>query len=345
MKAVIDSGCLEYKDLPENVLYQFFHYNLYFERQNEMVGIYWKNDNDIFEQYSVEAKFDYLRILETKVKTQEKQHDESLLFDDGIPEKNNNEDLIKDIQRQIEELKRKLEGGYSESNVVAESKVVEQEYCYVLIKYDNGRARIKELVSNKIIVDNFNIKDYKRISDIFYPNSHDFIIQLSDIDNSIISLLSLFRGYLFGPYKYKTIELFENGLIVDEKYLIEYENNVGIFDISDFERIKNPYDVIYNKNKKICYIIYRRYCSDQDSFIRLYPLEVEGGEDDKEEVYMLETKDYIFSYNATSKRARVETLFSLGGEWTDEDAWDVLTEGDHGDYPGPYWDLEDIGLG
>lgn len=33
-----------------------------------------------------------------------------------------------------------------------------------------------------------------------------------------------------------------------------------------------------------------------------------------------------------------------GSEWTDEDAWDAMTDGAYGDYPGPGWDPEHLGF-
>ena len=35
--------------------------------------------------------------------------------------------------------------------------------------------------------------------------------------------------------------------------------------------------------------------------------------------------------------------YGSGYEWTDEDAWDAMTDGQYGDYPGSGWDPEMFG--
>ena len=38
-----------------------------------------------------------------------------------------------------------------------------------------------------------------------------------------------------------------------------------------------------------------------------------------------------------------DSFSDRGHEWTDEDAWDAMTDGMYGDYPGPGWDPESFG--
>ena len=39
----------------------------------------------------------------------------------------------------------------------------------------------------------------------------------------------------------------------------------------------------------------------------------------------------------------MDSLSDSGYEWTDEDAWDAMTDGQYGDYPGSGWDPEMFG--
>ena len=48
----------------------------------------------------------------------------------------------------------------------------------------------------------------------------------------------------------------------------------------------------------------------------------------------------FYDYSGESYGGRYE---NDGHEWTDEDAWDAMTDGMYGDYPGPGWDPESFG--
>lgn len=66
---------------------------------------------------------------------------------------------------------------------------------------------------------------------------------------------------------------------------------------------------------------------DQDDSLDICMLDdVEDVEDDYDE-------DYEDDYDN----------YDSGYEWTDEDAWDAMTDGQYGDYPGPGWDPEMFG--
>ena len=58
-------------------------------------------------------------------------------------------------------------------------------------------------------------------------------------------------------------------------------------------------------------------------------------EDDSLDICLLDddVEDYEDDYND----------YGSGYEWTDEDAWDAMTDGQYGDYPGSGWDPEMFG--
>lgn len=50
----------------------------------------------------------------------------------------------------------------------------------------------------------------------------------------------------------------------------------------------------------------------------------------------------LFLSSSYTKNISIEDS-SERDEWTDEDAWDAMTDGAYGDYPGPGWDKERFG--
>jgi hypothetical protein len=54
--------------------------------------------------------------------------------------------------------------------------------------------------------------------------------------------------------------------------------------------------------------------------------------------------DFIDNYYDISGESMGCYHDNEGYEWTDEDAWDAMTDGMYGDYPGPGWDLEKFGF-
>ncbi len=309
---------MKYIDIPENKLYQYPRYNLYFEKQDGLVGIYWQNDDEIFEQYSVENKFDNIEILKERGIAEKIQHDENLTFDDGIPQKEHEVEYSEVIERQIEELKRKL--GW-----------VESKYCYVLIRYDNGKACIKELVNNKIIFNNFEFKHYS-----FYSDFDDGLIQLCDSEDKCYSLLSLRYGYIFGPYHYKKIDIRDCGVILDCRFYVGHFGKV--VDAANFEQYMRKYLVLFNREKEICYVMVDGF---NTLLLQLPKKNSEEGE--VCEIYSIEIGNNLYEFDGKTKELYVEEEYESNYEWTDEDAWDVMTEGDSGDYPGPGWDMERFG--
>ena len=51
----------------------------------------------------------------------------------------------------------------------------------------------------------------------------------------------------------------------------------------------------------------------------------------------------LYKFDEETTELHVEREYSFTGEWTDEDAWDAMTDGQYGDYLGPGWDMERFG--
>ncbi len=71
---------------------------------------------------------------------------------------------------------------------------------------------------------------------------------------------------------------------------------------------------------------------------------VEKDPDDKyyDKIFELKVGDNEYSFNAETKELYVDECYTAD-DWTDEDAWDAMTDGQYGDYPGSGWDMEMFG--
>ncbi len=311
---------MKYIEIPENMLYQYPQHNLYFEKNNGFVGVYWKNNKAIFEQYSIEDKFDDIVIIsENGISEQKYNNYDDLPFENSIPENKNKEKCSEEIEKRIAELQEALIGPKS---------------CYVLIVYNNGNACIKELVNNRIVIESFNINHYKRIWNGLYSGLYNDLIQLCDSEKKYYALLSLRHGYLFGPYYFKKIENYNCGVILDDRFYIGHLGEV--IDAAEYEKYIRKHLVLLNKKKEICYILI-------DGFDRLLLLLTKKESDVRNKIYCTEIGNNLYKFDEETTELHVEREYSFTGEWTDEDAWDAMTDGQYGDYLGPGWDMERFG--
>ena len=256
------------------------------------------------------------------------EYENNLPFDSGYRKQKIEYD--EETEKQIESLKERLQ------------TIKEPNRCYILIQYDNGQACIKEILSKKIVLGIFDIKDYELVSNAFWTD--DCIVKFHNINKKSISLFSLKKGYIFSPHTYKKLENYELGVIVDEKYVIEFRGYV--MDITNYERIEGKhyrgnvrYDVYFNKESEKCYITLDLYCL-------LHGMEkVETGPntDENKNIFELKLGMNKYTFNADTKDLIIDEYYEQD-DWTDEDAWDAMTDGMYGDYPGSGWDPERFGF-
>ena len=343
-----DTSDMKYEEIPEGLLEQkkLFKYsiweNFYFEKKDKHVYIYYrKSRKEKFELCLIENKFVRIeKLLEEKTVCNEidTEWERNLPFDTGYSSNNKlcepGFQSSEELEKQIRELENRIKGSQGTSPVKKLPR------CYILIQYQNDQACIKEIISKKIIVRSFDINSYKLYRNYFY-NSDDRIIRF--LEEKTISLLSLKNGYIFGPYRYNSIEEYELGAIVDGKYAIEYYG--GVKDLHDYERIKGKYnygkkrhDVFYNRRCNSCYIIIDGPCLLEE----MEPIVSESDNKSCDEEFELNLGMIEFTFHPKEKKLEIEEFYNKD-EWTDEDAWDAMTDGQYGDYPGSGWDSERFG--
>ena len=320
---------MKFEDIQQNTLCHYEGHNLYLFKQGRVIKLYRRDNNDNFILFSSEKEFKELSVLCMS---------EYISSDEEYADKG---DEINEIDKQFKKLEEKLYGhSIDYSN---------KYYCYILIQYNDGNSLIKDIISQRIVVDNFDVKYYYNVTSYKLDSlDHDCYIRLWNSSSKCIAFLSLFYGYILPPYYYEKIECYENSVILDDIYLVDYEEisrieeRNRIIDISDCEKIKCSYDIIYSKKKKLCYIKIKntRNRNYEYSLVRLY-LESNDSIDDKiediensQEKYSREI-DYIkYTFDAKNKKLDSDFLDYFDKEWTEEDSWDVITEGMYGDMPG-----------
>lgn len=329
---------MKYSEIPDNSTCQFSWHNIwrnfYFEKKDGLVYVYYRKAKaGNFELCLVEKMFYNIDLL-LEIKDEDKEIDDeyenSLPFDTGCRKAECKYD--EEIEKQIAKLREELCRATREPNC-----------CYILIQYKSGQACIKEILSNRIVAGYFDINDYKLVyKHDWHP--HDCIIRFQNRDKKSFALFSLKRGYIWGPFIYQSIEEYHRGVIIDEKYVIEYSGYVK--DIFGYERIEGKYvfddirhDVFIKKESNSCYILLDAYCL----MPQMEMVELKSNDEVHNNIFELELGKITFTFNANTKELTVDDS-SERDDWTDEDAWDAMTDGAYGDYPGPGWDPEHLGF-
>ncbi len=170
----------------------------------------------------------------------------------------------------------------------------ESDYAYVLLWDDSGRSCIKDILSGKVLLDGFNKCHLQKVHKILddeerYIKDFLFSIDKWGENDKEFFIYSLLEGYVFGPYKYSNIERYENGSIIDEKYVVEY--NGFVEDISGYEKIDEKNNVYYNKESDCWFILE----DEGEEFLHYLD------DSDYSEIKEAEVGDYLYRYNIETK--------------------------------------------
>lgn len=123
--------------------------------------------------------------------------------------------------------------GYIDGKIVSSSKSSNNkninDYFYVLLRDQENRADLKELISNRVV---FNFENYDNI--IFCTpllklditenetiSTWDSLIFYCDLSNKWCYVYSVLNGFSFSPYHFDDIIVYDNGIIVDGKFAID----------------------------------------------------------------------------------------------------------------------------
>ena len=239
----------------------------------------------------------------------------------------------------------------------------EEHYDFVAsqIKYNNEiRERAQDLfgdVSEETKKDKpFDSPEYTDFSDYSYENNKDLFV-----DDSVVTIIKLNDN--------KEIEWIDYANEIVEKmfypHIYRKGNKYGFFDwnglkpalydsisrespdhktyVASFEfghehnsdNTHNP-NYIYER----CLYIHYYLVDENENYVKL--------EDDWKVFNPRECKwypyDFITRYYGDYDEGPSGHWHERGCEWTDEDAWDAMTDGMYGDYPGSGWDPEAFGF-
>lgn len=191
-------------------------------------------------------------------------------------------------------------------------------------------------------------------TDLFYDNRRDLYV-----DDSIITIIMLNERKEFAWINYaneiERTEYFTHLYRKGKKY--------GLFDTNGFKPAYFDAITRESPDHKIYYASFE-YCHDPNSadnnpnyiywkhlYIRYYIMEDENYirvEDDWKIFNPRKCKwfpyDFLISNYDDYDVGASDYSLDRGYEWTDEDAWDAMTDGMYGDYPGSGWDPESFGF-
>lgn len=165
-------------------------------------------------------------------------------------------------------------------------------------------------------------------------------------NNDMHGYYSLLDGWLVKPQKIVVFDLYDNYLIFN-KYIIdkrgrithfnnilEYVNKTGQ-NSAYFDSSQNKYIVINSEGN-----VYEYLLQVEPDILANNSL---GDYDEYQLTLNISTKELKKIYNSNYKRHDDALYCPDPNEWTDEDAWDAMTDGQYGDYPGSGWDPEQFG--
>lgn len=179
-----------------------------------------------------------------------------------------------------------LKGRFKDLKVVCKKFDDYNQYCYVLLKKNNGKGVIAELISKRVIIKDFkydsfkdclmNVRDYCKHIEI--P-----VISLLDKKEKTFSLYTPSKGFVYGPYHYDDVLELRYGVILDHRFAVCTH---GYYcDLSEYTCL-GP---VYKAKDRDDYIIF----IDEDKALFRYM----GQDKNDESMLYVKTKTHTYTYN------------------------------------------------
>ena len=173
----------------------------------------------------------------------------------------------------------------------------------------------------------------------------DMVLQIVTNDEKY-GYYSLLDGWLVKPQKIVVFDLYDYYLVFN-KYIIDKKGGMTKFnDILKFVNKAGQISAYFDPSQNEYIII------DSDGHVyknlpqREPDILVSNSLDRYHEyqlIFNISTKELTKNYNPDYKEHDNSLYCPDSNEWTDEDAWDAMTDGQYGDYPGSGWDPEQFG--
>lgn len=169
-----------------------------------------------------------------------------------------------------------------------------EKYCYVILKERDGKGCIIELLSPKIVHDNFMFDTFKAVA----KRRSDIVVSFLDRQTKTFSILSLLdKKYVFAPCQYTDIEEYQNGVVIDKKTAVD--NDGFVTDLSGYKCLDNG--CIYHNE-------------ETDKYLLL--LDKEGGlfhaprkDDDDDNILIVEFDDCICRFDKKEETIDWEKIY------------------------------------
>lgn len=173
-------------------------------------------------------------------------------------------------------------------------------FCYLLLKESNGKGKIVELFSDKIVLERFQYNSYKSIrkrtirNESSLEDKDDIVVKFLNKNTKYFALYSITEKFIFGPYNYTDIEEYQYGVRLDNKLIVE--NDGDITDISEYEYNG---EIWYNKKENNYFLDL-----DEDGHVIFWFEQ----DDDDEDLFKFEVGDRLFIYNKKTEEVTRERI-------------------------------------
>jgi len=220
------------------------------------------------------------------------------------------------------DLKEKLQNSFRDENKVSE---INKPFDYddpTALLYDNRT----DLYVDDSVITILMLNGNKEIAWIDYANEIKKTYYFKHIYR---------KGKKFGFFDENGLKpAYYDAITMDSPDHKTYVASIEYCNERDQTRLKNPN---YNYLKKL---LIHYYIIDEDgNYLRV--------EDDWKIFNPRKCQwfpsDFISRNYCDYDEGPSDSWYDRGDEWTDEDAWDAMTDGMYGDYPGPGWDPESFG--
>jgi len=123
-----------------------------------------------------------------------------------------------------------ISGCFKDIDLIIKEEFDYVRYCYVVLKDKDGKGEIVELIQKKSILKGFSYKHFvgstiKHTEDERLKPA-DVILRFHNRREKIYTLFSLSHELIFGPFHYREIQEYENGVILNDKIGVENDGSV-----------------------------------------------------------------------------------------------------------------------
>ena len=236
------------------------------------------------------------------------------------------------LKSELEE-KQLLEGVFTEISLLlkCDHSYYDCDRCYLFLKDKNKVCSIVEITNNKIVkIFGYHelAKMYRMTADDNEKKERDVVIILWNKEKKIYSIWSILKGDIFGPYKYTDIENYSCGVILDG--VIAVEDNGYSYDISYLNKVCEG---VYYSPKHGGYM----FLIDEDGSL----FEWMKRDEEDENIYKIETNDYIFTFNSETYELNRKHLLRRDDDYDYYNDWSRYSDVAYEGYSRLYLGLED----